>query len=50
MRFLSERERMQTEIRTELMAQLENNAERLECQDQKTFLKKVGIWLFGVIS
>ncbi len=41
---------MQAEIRTELMAQLENNAERLECQDQKTFLKKVGIWLFCVIS
>ncbi len=41
---------MQAEIRTELMAQLENNAERLECQDQKTFLKKVGTLLFCIIS
>lgn len=32
---------MQTEMRMEIMAQLQDNAERLESQTQETFLKKV---------
>ncbi|VUZ43253.1 unnamed protein product [Hymenolepis diminuta] len=36
-----ERARMQDEIRTEIMAQLENNRERLENQDKDAFKKKL---------
>ena len=33
---------MQAEMRIQIMAQLENNRERLENQDQDIFKKKVG--------
>lgn len=39
--FNSERARMREEMRTEIMAQLENNRERLENQDKAVFKKKV---------
>ena len=41
----SERARIQEEVRNEIMAQLENNRERLENQDQNVFKKKVSLYI-----